>query len=205
MRKIERRILAVSGIFLILLGNSCSILPKQLIYPHEEKVPKQASQAGAVVGAPSKGGLKENEPGFADKIMKAKKIEMPGVESEGKWKNALTKTYPLPYGTVFDTVLESILYLPIETVDKSAGIITTGWKRDTDLTKEALVAINVFGDGVRLVRYKYSVRVYDRGEKTKITVIPFAQVTKNRRWIDGNPSVAITEKLMQKIIQEMER
>jgi hypothetical protein len=200
MIKNRRKIATISGILLILLGNSCSSLPNKLIYKHEDAKPKQASGTDA----PEKGELKQNEPGFADKVFKTKKGDMPGVESEGKWKNGLTKSYPLPYGKVFDAVLDSMLYLPIETVDKSAGIIATGWKMDQDFTKEALAGINIFGDGVRLLRYKYSVRVYDRGKETAVTVIPFAQVTKNRRWFDGNPSVAITEKLMQKIILEME-
>jgi len=200
MQKTKFQTVALSGIVFILLGNSCSSLPKQLVYQHEDTKQNQTEQAGTGV----KGELKQNEPGYAQKVITAKRGELPGVVTEERWKNALSKSYRQPYNKVFEAVLESMLYLPVEAVDKSAGIITTGWTRKQDFNKDTLGSINVFGDGVRLVRYRYSVRIYDRGEETIIKVIPFAQVTKNRRWIDGNPSVVISEKLMQKIILEME-
>ncbi len=178
--------------------------------PGEEVVFGSASKPAEV----EVGGKKDEVPNYANYSEKEGKIltqretkRLPKVKAHksGKGYNALTKTFPISYDQLWDDVVETMLFLPLKTIDKSSGIIVSDWTMKRDIGAAAMEASNIFGDGMRIIRYKYTVRVYDHADSAEVTVIPFAQVSKNRRWHEGKPAIAITNKLMRRIIQQVEK
>jgi len=175
--------------------------------PGEEVVFGSASKPAEVVGE------KDEEPDYAnysekeEKILtqrERKRLGKVKAHKSSKGYNALTKTFPIGYDQLWDDAVETMLFLPLKTIDKSSGIIVSDWTMNQDIGAAAMAASNIFGDGIRIIRYKYTVRVYDHGDSAEITVIPFAQVSKNRRWHEAKPAMAITKKLMRKIIRKVE-
>jgi hypothetical protein len=118
--------------------------------------------------------------------------------------NALTRTFNIGFDEAWNGVVDTMMPLNLVAIDKSSGVLITGWIQDERLKNQKNLTSGLFGDIARFVRYKYVVRVSDMGGSTKLTVVPFAQVSKNRRWHQGKPSVVITEKLMRKLIKKME-
>jgi hypothetical protein len=175
--------------------------------PGEEVVFGSAAKPAEVVGkedeAPDYANYSEKE----GKILtqrERKRLSKVKAHKSGKGYNALTKTFPIGYDQLWDDAVETMLFLPLKTIDKSSGIIVSDWTMNRDISSAAMAASNIFGDGIRIIRYKYTVRIYDRGDSAEITVIPFAQVSKSRRWHEAKPAMAITEKLMRKIIRKVE-
>jgi len=175
--------------------------------PGEEVVFGSASKPAEV------GGEKDEATDYANysekegKVLtqrERKRLSKVNAHKSGKGYNALTKTFPIGYDQLWEDVVETMLFLPLKTIDKSSGIIVSDWTMNRDIGAAAMAASNIFGDAVRIIRYKYTVRVYDRGDSAEITVIPFAQVSKNRRWHEAKPAIEITEKLMRKIIRKVE-
>jgi len=176
--------------------------------PGEEVVFGSASKPAEVVGKKDEVSDYANYSEKEEKVLtqrEKKRIPRVKAHKSGKGYNALTKTFPIGYDQLWDDVVETMLFLPLKTIDKSSGIIVSDWTMNKDIGSAAMAASNIFGDGIRLIRYKYTVRVYDHGDSAEVTVIPFAQVSKNRRWHEAKPAVAITEKLMRKIISEVEK
>jgi len=134
---------------------------------------------------------------------KKKKHEFKNVVPSDKGYNALSKTYNMPFDKLWDEILEIMLSLPIENIDKNSGIILSGYTENMTGLEAAATQINPFSDGSRLVRYKYTVKLYDYGDSSEVVVIPFAQVSKNRRWHEGKPAVEITKKLMRIIVRRL--
>ncbi len=117
--------------------------------------------------------------------------------------NAIQKEYTLPFDVVWSRIIESLLELPINTVDRSSGIIVTSWVLDTTYAGKGLLSLNIIGAGKAPVRYRYTIRVMDRGELTRIMVVPFAQTIKSNRWSNAKPSIIITELMFKRIDSEL--
>ncbi|GMT41800.1 MAG: hypothetical protein IEMM0002_0211 [bacterium] len=128
----------------------------------------------------------------------------PVEQKSGEGHSALVYVFPVEFDTGWDNILEAMLDLPLMSVDKSSGILITGWINNKGVPKKRAASINIFGGSSKLVRYKYVVRVYDLGAVSKVKVIPFTQVMENRRWRVADPEVMVSEKLMKRIITKME-
>ena len=118
--------------------------------------------------------------------------------------NALARAFNAGFEEVWDGVVETMMSLNLAAIDKSSGVLITGWIQDSRLQNQTAMMPGIKGDTIRFVRYKYIVRVVDEGGSTRVTVVPFAQVSKNRRWHQGKPAIVITEMLMRKFIKKME-
>ncbi len=159
-------------------------MPDHLFYPVDTKKPEAAAETtGADETTNKTAGNGSPEPREEKSIY---------------GHNALTRVFHENFDDAWDNVLDAMLNLPLISVDKSGGILITGWILDEGMSD------SVFGGGKRLVRYKYVVRLKDIGGASEVTVIPFAQVSKNRRWRDAKPAVIISEKLLINIIAKME-
>ena len=117
--------------------------------------------------------------------------------------NAVMKDYPMRYGVVWDRAIDSLLELPLRAVDRSSGIITTGWLYDERKDSGDLLSLNPFGAAEQRVRYRYNVRFIDRGSVTQIKVVPFAEVVRGRRWEKARPSIVITNRMFERIEREI--
>jgi hypothetical protein len=115
--------------------------------------------------------------------------------------NAVAKDYTLRFGSAWERTLEAVLEIPLNTIDRSSGIVTTEWVYDENPADKAM-SMNPFGD-TRRVRYKYTVRVMDKGNGTQIKVVPFAQTLSTGGWRDAKPSLLITEEMFQRIEREL--
>jgi len=142
--------------------------------------------------------------GYARPGVKSGGADIAGAVKSDLSKNALAITFNKNFEQTWDKVLEVMLTHNLTSIDKSGGVMITGWIQDKRLLDAKSVASGIIGDTVRFVRYKYVVRLKEGGGSTEVTVIPFAQVTKSRRWHQGTPSVAIAKKLMRKIVKKME-
>lgn len=118
--------------------------------------------------------------------------------------NVLTRAFNAGFDEVWDGVVETMMPLNLSAIDKSSGVLITGWIQDSSFESQKAFMQGIIGDAIRFVRYKYIVRVVDEGVSTRVTVVPFAQVSKNRRWHQGKPAMVITEMLMRKFIEKME-
>ncbi len=116
--------------------------------------------------------------------------------------NALARTFALPYDAAWGKVLEVMLAAPLTVVDKSSGVMITEWM--IQQSAGGGMSFGLFGDGQRVIRYKYAVRVYDRGGSAEVVIIPYAQYTGGRQWIDAKPRRDIPEHLMRLIVAKME-
>ncbi len=114
--------------------------------------------------------------------------------------NSVEKDYRLRFGVVWGRLIEAMLKLPLDTVDRSSGIIITGWIIDRSGPNDVM---NFLGGGDNNIRYKYTIRVLDRGSMTQIKVIPFAQQVKSRRWSTAKPSIIVTNRLFSRIDREL--
>lgn len=116
--------------------------------------------------------------------------------------NSVQKDYAMRFGIVWARVLESFLELPLNVVDRSSGIIITDWI--TDLAgARAGMSLSLFDAKDKIVRYRYTIRILDRGALTQIKVIPFTQVAKDKRWDSAKPSLSVTESMFQRIEREL--
>jgi len=118
--------------------------------------------------------------------------------------NSIQKDYPMRFGIVWERALESFLELPLHAVDRSSGIIITDWITDTDrASAKDFLSLRIFGAKDKIVRYKYTVRIIDRGDITQIKVIPFTQVTKGKNWITAKPGLSVAEAMFRRIESEL--
>ena len=117
--------------------------------------------------------------------------------------NAIQKDYPMRFGVVWGRIIESLLEMPLDTVDRSSGIITTGWIYDQRANAGDLLSLNPFNLAQTKVRYRYTVRVLDRGDMTQIRVVPFAEVVTGTRWDYAKPSLIITNRMFERLEQEL--
>ena len=205
----------------LLIAGCGTILPDRLIYPNDmtsmeddKKNEKEITAPSMETPASSKTAelvdeKKVEEPSASDyphpvpDRLKKKESSIDALPSD-VGHNALMRLFNVPFEKTWDGVVETMMPLNLSAIDKSSGILITDWIKDERLTNQANITSGILGDVVRFVRYKYIVRVSDVGGGTKVTVVPFAQVSKNRRWHQGKPAVAITEKLMRKLIKKME-
>lgn len=116
--------------------------------------------------------------------------------------NALQKDYNIKFGSVWSRIVETIVDLPLNTLDRSSGMIITGWIYGERMDKNAIVSINPFGADT-VIRYRYNVRVADKGAMTQIKVVPFAEAFKGGKWGESKPSLVITNRLFNRIEREL--
>lgn len=116
--------------------------------------------------------------------------------------NAVEKEYPLSFGVVWERMLEAFLDMPLETVDRSSGIIITDWIYD-QRSEQGLLSLSPLNALDTQIRYRYTVRAMDRGVTTRVMVVPFAQVIESRRWTPAKPSIVITNRLFERIDSEL--
>lgn len=220
MKKLFIRVAFLTAVPLLIAGCG-TILPDRLVYPNDMKTLKEDKTKEKEIAPPSMEAAKENkktepveeirekEPAASDSPQavpdRFKKKEPIDALPSDVGHNALMRLFNAPFEDTWDGVVETMMPLNLSAIDKSSGVLITGWIQDERLLDEKNITSGVFGDTVRFVRYKYIVRVSDVGGGTKVTVVPFAQVSKNRRWHQGKPSVVITEKLMRKLIKKMEK
>ncbi len=133
-----------------------------------------------------------------------KPVPLPPVEARDSslGVNALTRTFAMPYNDAWEKTMEVMLGAPLIAVDKSGGIMITEWMVQQRMGGG--IGAGLFGDGQRTVRYKYAVKLYDRGGNTEVAVIPYTQFTEGRQWLDGKPRRIISEHLMRLIVAKME-
>ena len=228
MKNMFIRIAFVTAIPLLIAGCG-TLLPDRLVYPNdmksmedEKKKEKEIAPSSMVIAeeknkaepAVSKKAelvdeTQEKEPNAFDyphpvpDRLKKKESSIDALKSD-VGHNALMRLFNVTFEETWNSVVETMMPLNLSAIDKSSGVLITGWIQDERLVNQANVTSGILGDVVRFVRYKYIVRVSDLGGGTRVTVVPFAQVSKNRRWHQGKPSVVITEKLMRKLIKKME-
>ena len=156
-------------------------------YLAEEKKEKEAAETGSSLSAKNRS-------------------KKPAVDAEHSdiGHNVLTRAFNAGFDEVWDGVVETMMPLNLSAIDKSSGVLITGWIQDSRLKNQTAALQGIIGDTIRYVRYKYIVRVVDEGLSTRVTIVPFAQVSKNRRWHQGKPAIVITEMLMRKFIEKME-
>lgn len=173
-----------------------------------------------IFGQPETGGSQELKPAYLAEGKKETKADKPDnppsarnrskkpapvdAERSDIGHNVLTRAFNAGFDEVWDSVVDTMMPLNLAAIDKSSGVLITGWIQDSRLKNQTAVMQGIFGDTARYVRYKYIVRVVDEGVSTRVTVVPFAQVSKNRRWHQGKPAIVITEMLMRKFIEKVE-
>lgn len=116
--------------------------------------------------------------------------------------NAVQKDYPIRFGVAWNRVIEGLLDTPLETVDRSSGVIITGWIIDERKNPGALSLAPIVGGETR-VRYKYTIRALDRGNVTQIKVVPFAETVQGQRWEKAKPSLLVTKRMFERIEREL--
>lgn len=117
--------------------------------------------------------------------------------------NSVQKDYPMRFGIVWERVLESFLELPLNVVDRSSGIIITDWITDRASAASGL-SLRVFGAKDKIVRYKFTIRILDRGNLTQIKVIPFTEeVAKDKSWVSAKPGLMVAEAMFLRVEREL--
>ncbi len=117
--------------------------------------------------------------------------------------NTVQKDYPIRFGSAWDRALEALLELPLTTVDRSSGVIITSWIYDDKDNPSEFLSLNPFSSSDVKVRYKYTVRILDRGSFTQIKVIPFAQTLKSSTWTQAKTDIVVTNSLFERIELEL--
>lgn len=117
--------------------------------------------------------------------------------------NAIQKSYPMEFGKAWRRALEAMLEMPLNTVDKSSGVITTEWVYDKAKGSNDILSFAMLGSKTASVRYKYTVRILDGGSFTAIKVVPFAQVRKAQQWDTALPNIVVTKKMFERIELEL--
>ncbi len=156
------------------------------------------AQPAAVKKATTKSWDESNAPPPRDINGKAPAAAAVVAQPSELAPNALTRTFDVEYPKGWDKTLEAMFVLPVMSVDKASGVIITDWIVDKPAYDGGL---NLFGSGVRSVRYKYLVKVYDRGGKTEVSVASQAQYSGSGGWISGTPKVIVSERLMKRIVE----
>ncbi len=117
--------------------------------------------------------------------------------------NSVQRDYRMRFGVAWGRVIESLLELPLSVVDRSSGLIVTDWIMDQADVSEGASLLNPFGAKEQSVRYKYTIRMLDRGNMIQIKVIPFTQVIKDMRWTPAKPSVVVADRMFVRIEREL--
>jgi hypothetical protein len=117
--------------------------------------------------------------------------------------NAVQKDYPIRFGVAWNRVIEAFLDTPLDTIDRSSGVIVTGWIYDERKDAGGGMALGVLGGSDARVRYKYTVRALDRGNVTQIKVVPFVEVIHGQRWEGARPSLRVTNRMFERIEREL--
>ena len=116
--------------------------------------------------------------------------------------NAVQKDYPIRFGVAWNRVIEGLLDTSLDTVDRSSGVIITGWIYDERKSASGMT-LDPFGGSEKKVRYKYTIRALDRGNVTQIKVVPFAEVVQGQRWEKAKPSLLVTNRMIERIEKEL--
>jgi len=117
--------------------------------------------------------------------------------------NSVQKDYRMRFGVVWGRVIEALLELPLNTVDRSSGVIVTDWIYDEANAARGLLSFNPLGSQQLKIRYKYTIRILDRGNLTQIKVVPFAQVVKDRQWAPVKASIVVTDRMFSRVDREL--
>ncbi|MBI5814729.1 MAG: hypothetical protein HZB29_03875 [Nitrospinae bacterium] len=116
--------------------------------------------------------------------------------------NSVLKEYNLKFGVAWNRIVDTVVDLPLTTLDRSSGMILTGWIYDERKDKDALISINPFG-GDAVIRYRYNVRIADKGASVQIKVVPFTEVFKGTRWEEAKPNIVVTDRLFKRLEREL--
>ena len=212
MKNVFTRIALLTAVPLLIAGCG-TILPDRLIYPNDMKSMEDEKKEKEIAPSSMETSEKKNKAELVEETKekptspvpdRLKKKERIDALPSDVGHNALMRLFNVPFEDTWNSVVETMMPLNLSAIDKSSGLLITGWIQDDRLAEGKNISSGLLGDVVRFVRYKYIVRVSDLGGGTRVTVVPFAQVSKNRRWHQGKPSVVITEKLMRKFIKKME-
>jgi len=117
--------------------------------------------------------------------------------------NAVQKDYPMRFSVAWSRALEAILDTPLSTVDRSSGVIITEWVVDKMKSSTVLDVLTPVNTRSFAIRYRYTIRMLDRGSYTQIKVIPFAEVRDGRKWVNAKPSIVVTNSMFDRIEQEL--
>ncbi len=155
--------------------------------PAPEKMEQRANPLAMIMPAPDQ-----------------KEVPPPPVEARESslGVNALARTFATPYDQGWEKTIEVLLAAPLTVIDKSSGVMITEWMVQQRVGGG--MSLGLFGDGQRVIRYKYAVKVYDRDGKTEVVVIPYTQYTEGHQWLDAKPRRMISEHLMRLIVAKME-
>ncbi len=115
--------------------------------------------------------------------------------------NSIAKDFNLPFGSAWERGMEALLEIPLNTVDRSSGIVTTDWIYDEN-ANDSLLDFLPMGGGKK-IRYKYTIRMMDTGDGTQIKVVPFAHALTNGGWRPAMSSLLITERMFERIEREL--
>lgn len=116
--------------------------------------------------------------------------------------NSIQKDYPIRFGVAWNRVIEGLLDTPLDTVDRSSGLIITAWILDERKDTTGMT-LTPFGGADKKVRYKYTIRALDRGNVTQIKIVPFAETVQGQRWEKARPSLLVTKKMFERIEREL--
>lgn len=117
--------------------------------------------------------------------------------------NAIQKDYPMEFGVAWGRTLEAMLDMPLSTIDKSSGVITTAWVYDKAKLDSGSATMSFLTSVSAPVRYKYTVRLLSRGGMTQIKVVSHAEVREAQQWATVRPKLVVTEKLFDRIELEL--
>jgi hypothetical protein len=110
-----------------------------------------------------------------------------------------THVYDRSTAVVFSAVVDAMtsLNLPVESVDSPSGTITTTWIRQQSGGNSYIsAAMNVFGVGPTVTRYRYIVRIFRMQDgKTLMQVRTLGQQYSNNHWA--------FKPLKQKVVNEL--
>lgn len=116
--------------------------------------------------------------------------------------NSVQKDYPIRFGVAWNRIIEGLLDTPLDTLDRSSGVIITGWIVDERKNVGGLSLAPLVGGEAR-VRYKYTIRALDRGNITQIKVVPFAETVQGSKWEKAKPSLIVTNRMFERIEKEL--
>jgi hypothetical protein len=116
--------------------------------------------------------------------------------------NSVQKDYPIRFGVAWNRIIEGLLDTPLDTLDRSSGVIITGWIVDERKNVGGLSLAPLVGGETR-VRYKYTIRALDRGNVTQIKVVPFAETVQGSKWEKAKPSLIVTNRMFERIEKEL--
>lgn len=117
--------------------------------------------------------------------------------------NTLQREFNMGSDQAWDRILGFMVGGPLIVVDKSSGLIISDWIFWFNPEADAMGG-GLFGDGQRLTRYKYAVKIEANGERSAVKVISYTQYSQGKRWVDGKAQDFIGQQLMKKIIDVME-